>query len=62
LAQSGAGFTLPQKPDSKALEQFLALRKTADPLRFTDLSLSVIKLMNAGEYVVELPGENGQGL
>jgi exoribonuclease R len=55
------GFTLPQKADSKALDQFLALMKTADPLRFPDLSLSVIKLMGAGEYVVEFPGGSAAG-
>jgi VacB/RNase II family 3'-5' exoribonuclease len=54
-------FTLPQKPDSKALEQFLISAKAADPLRFPDLSLSVIKLLGAGEYVVELPGGNTAG-
>jgi VacB/RNase II family 3'-5' exoribonuclease len=58
---SGHGFTLPQKPDSKALEQFLISAKAADPLRFPDLSLSVIKLMGAGEYVVELPGGSAAG-
>jgi len=58
---SERNFTLPQKPDSKALEQFLALAKTADPLRFPDLSLSVIKLLGAGEYVLELPGESAAG-
>ncbi len=55
------GSTLPREPDSKALEQFLESAKAADPLRFPDLSLSVIKLMGAGEYVVELPGGNVAG-
>jgi VacB/RNase II family 3'-5' exoribonuclease len=58
---SERGFTLPQEPDSKALEQFLTAAKAADPLRFPDLSLSVIKLMGAGEYVVELPGDRAAG-
>ena len=58
---SDHGFTLAQKPDSKALEQFLTSAKAADPLRFPDLSLSVIKLMGAGEYVVELPGASAAG-
>ena len=55
------GATLPKEPDSKALDQFLLSEKKADPLRFPDLSLSVIKLMGAGEYVVELPGGNVAG-
>jgi exoribonuclease-2 len=54
-------FTLPQEPNSKALDEFLLSAKSADPLRFPDLSLSVIKLLGAGEYVVELPGENSAG-
>lgn len=54
-------FTLPQDPDPKALEQFLLSQKKADPLRFPDLSLSVIKLLGAGEYVIELPGGTAAG-
>jgi exoribonuclease-2 len=54
-------FTLPKDPDSKALDQFLMLSKAADPLHFPDLSLSIIKLLGPGEYVVELPGEDSIG-
>jgi VacB/RNase II family 3'-5' exoribonuclease len=49
------GFTLPHQPDPKALEEFLTKERTADPVRFPDLSLAVIKLLGAGEYVAELP-------
>jgi exoribonuclease-2 len=55
------GTMLPNEPDAKALEQFLVSAKAADPLRFPDLSLSVIKLLGAGEYVVELPGGSVEG-
>ncbi|MHB1254227.1 MAG: RNB domain-containing ribonuclease [Candidatus Humimicrobiaceae bacterium] len=55
------GSTLPQKPDSRALEQFLVTAKTADPLRFPDLSLSVVKLLGQGEYVAQFPGESVSG-
>ena len=55
------GFKLPYNPDAVALEEFLTKEKAADPLRFSDLSLSVIKLMGPGEYVAEFPGESVPG-
>jgi exoribonuclease-2 len=51
------GEHLPDQPDAKALEVFLEKRRQADPVRFPDLSLSVVKLMGSGEYAVEFPGQ-----
>lgn len=47
------GEVLPEKPDSVALSEFLARRRAADPEHFTDLSLSVVKLLGPGIYVLE---------
>ena len=55
------GEKLPAEPDSKALNDFLVKRKTADPDHFADLSLAVIKLIGPGEYVVERPGDPATG-
>lgn len=54
-------FNLPADPDSKALEEFLLREKAADPLRFPDLSLAVIKLLGNGEYIAEFAEGNAPG-
>jgi VacB/RNase II family 3'-5' exoribonuclease len=60
LAQEN-GFKLSEVPDSIALDRFLVKRNAEDPLRFPDLSLAVIKLLGAGEYVAERIGEEAPG-
>jgi ribonuclease R len=52
-----SGTALPAQPDAKALEHWLCAEQARDPQRFVDLSLSVVKLLGRGEYVVEKPNE-----
>jgi len=52
---------LPPTPDAAALEAFLSKRRRADPVSFPDLSLSIVKLMGRGEYVLEPPGGSAPG-
>ena len=52
---------LPAAPDARSLAQFLGRRQAADPLRFPDLSLTIVKLLGSGEYAVELPGDEPTG-
>src|SRR3984893_12148001 len=58
---AGLGESLPADPDSKALNDFLVKRRSVDPDHFADLSLTVIKLIGPGEYVLERPGDPEQG-
>ncbi|HTW89737.1 MAG TPA: RNB domain-containing ribonuclease [Candidatus Binataceae bacterium] len=51
------GERLPPHPDCQALQEFLEKRRLAEPERFPDLSLSVVKLLGRGEYVLEFPGQ-----
>ena len=55
------GFPLPAEPDSARLANFLQQQQQNNPDHYPDLSLSVIKLMGPGEYVLARPGEPAQG-
>ena len=55
------GTTLPTDPDSKALNDFLLAQRQKDPVHFPDLSLTVVKLMGPGEYVLVKPNEPSPG-
>jgi len=52
---AGFGTKLPTEPDARALSEFLRERRAADPLRFAEVSLSVVKLLGPGEYAVADP-------
>jgi exoribonuclease-2 len=57
----GLGTKLPAEPDSKALNDFLLAQKAKDPDHFPDLSLTIVKLMGPGEYVLVGPHEVSPG-
>ena len=55
---AGYGDVLPAEPDPRTLSVFLMRRRAADPLRFPDLSLAVVKLLGPGEYALDRPGHD----
>ena len=55
------GDSLPAEPSATALAAFLERQRARDPFRYPDLSLSVIKLLGSGEYVLDRPGPEGPG-
>ncbi len=55
------GAHLPATPDAVALNAFLDERRRADPERFPDVSLCVVKLLGKGEYALKRPGQPVEG-
>ena len=57
----GFGERLPEEPDPRALAEFMARRREADPGAYPELSLSILKMLGPGEYMVEAPGLEQEG-
>ena len=57
----GPGTKLPGEPSAKALSAFLVERRAADPTRFADLSLSIVKLLGPGQYMLQRASDPDQG-
>lgn len=55
------GTVLPAEPDAVALARFVAQRRQADISRFPEFSLTIVKLLGPGQYVVHVPGEPDEG-
>jgi VacB/RNase II family 3'-5' exoribonuclease len=55
------GHELPPTPNAAALAKFLETRRTADPTRFADLSLTIVKLLGPGEYVLQRASDPDTG-
>jgi len=53
--------TLPLQPDAKALAQFLNKRRISDLQTFPDLSLTIVKLLGPGEYMMLEPQASSVG-
>ena len=58
---SGLGEQLPVEPSALALNAFLSKRRQAAPETYQDLSLSVVKLLGSGEYMLDRPGQSMEG-
>ncbi|HEX8688511.1 MAG TPA: RNB domain-containing ribonuclease, partial [Pyrinomonadaceae bacterium] len=55
------GHELPAEPDPRALSDFMSRRRAADPGGYAELSLSILKMMGPGDYMVEAPGLDQEG-
>lgn len=58
---AGLGESLPPAPSAPALNAFLLKRRQSAPELYPDLSLAVIKLLGAGEYRLDVPGQAIEG-
>jgi exoribonuclease-2 len=54
---AGLGATLPAEPNALALDAFLSKQRAAAPDKFPELSLSIVKLLGSGEYMMTRPGQ-----
>lgn len=54
-------YTLPEEANPKALDEFLIWSKRNNSENFAELSLSIIKLLGPGEYIIEKPKEDKLG-
>jgi VacB/RNase II family 3'-5' exoribonuclease len=57
----GLGESLPPEADARALSDFLIKQQQRAPAQFPDLSLAIVKLLGAGEYVLKRPGQPAEG-
>ncbi|HEY5951744.1 MAG TPA: RNB domain-containing ribonuclease [Kofleriaceae bacterium] len=60
LAKS-LGTELPATPNVRALGSFVANRRKEDPDSFADLSLTIVKLLGPGEYVLQRAADPDEG-
>lgn len=55
------GEELPAEPDPRALSDFMQRRRKAAPASYAELSLSILKMLGPGDYMVEAPGLDQEG-
>ncbi|MEP7099195.1 MAG: ribonuclease catalytic domain-containing protein, partial [Burkholderiales bacterium] len=55
------GDKLPVEPSPLALDAFLTRRRLAAPEKFAELSLTIVKLLGSGEYMLSRPGHQAPG-
>ena len=55
------GTDLPETPSVQALAAFVAKQRREDRERFHDFSLTIVKLLGPGEYVLQRPTDPDQG-